>query len=150
MAPIYWRPIRASVATVSLKLVRTRISIGWLILLVSVQRGDSPNILQFLLFSAVVFLPLHIDTNCNDLGVMLILCNGQCPQRFSVYYIRAYCTVTEGARGIFRMLFSGRAWRSQTIWLLWHFVRNNEGCKSSHELDELGDCVYVISWMHQS
>jgi hypothetical protein len=50
-----------------------------------------------LLFSAVVFLPLYIDTNHNDVGVMLILCNGECPQLFRVYYFRALCAVTEGA-----------------------------------------------------
>jgi hypothetical protein len=32
-----------------------------------------------------------------QLGVMLILCNGQCPQLFGVYYFRALCAVTEGA-----------------------------------------------------
>jgi hypothetical protein len=25
--------------------------------------------------------PLYIDTSRNDVGVMLIVCNGQCPQR---------------------------------------------------------------------
>jgi hypothetical protein len=31
------------------------------------------------------------------LGVMLILCNGQCPQLFRMYYFRAFCAVTEEA-----------------------------------------------------
>jgi hypothetical protein len=96
-APIGRRPIRASVATVSAELVRTRISIGgWLFLF----NGDSTKILQYLslLFSAVVFLPLYIDTNHNDVGVTLILCNGQCPQLLSVYYFRALCAMTEGTR----------------------------------------------------
>jgi hypothetical protein len=35
---------------------------------ISVQRGDSPKILQFLLSSAVVFLPRYIDTNNNAVG----------------------------------------------------------------------------------
>jgi hypothetical protein len=71
-AVISWR-IRASVTTASFKFVRTRISIGWFIRWFSVgfcsTRG-SPNILQFQLFSAVVFLPLlaYIDTNHNDAG----------------------------------------------------------------------------------
>jgi hypothetical protein len=52
LVPSGRRPIRASVATVSFKLVITHIS--WVV--ISVQRGDSPKILQFLLFSAVVFL----------------------------------------------------------------------------------------------
>jgi hypothetical protein len=30
------------------------------------------------------------------LGVMLILCNGQCPQLFRVYYFRALCAATDG------------------------------------------------------
>jgi hypothetical protein len=54
------------------------ISIGWLFLFNA--GGESVKILQFLLFSAVVFLPLYIDTNHNAVGVMLILCNGQCTQ----------------------------------------------------------------------
>jgi hypothetical protein len=43
--------------------------------------------LQSLLFLAVVFLPLYIY---NDVGVMLILSNGQCPQLFRVYYFGAF------------------------------------------------------------
>jgi hypothetical protein len=35
------------------------------------------------------------------LGVMLILCNGQCQQLFRVYYFRALCAVTEGASSDF-------------------------------------------------
>jgi hypothetical protein len=31
------------------------------------------------------------------LGMMLIVCNGQCPQLFRVYYFRVLCAVTEGA-----------------------------------------------------
>jgi hypothetical protein len=51
---VYRRPIRASVPTLAFKLFRTRISIGWLFLLVSVQRGDSPNpIIPVLLGSGV-------------------------------------------------------------------------------------------------
>jgi hypothetical protein len=75
-------------------------------LVISVQREDSPKILQFLLFSAVMFLPLYIDTNHNDVGVMLILiCNAQCIQLFGMYYFRALCAVTEGvsAKKPFRM-----------------------------------------------
>jgi hypothetical protein len=34
---------------------------------------------KLLLFSAVLFLPLYIDANHNDVGVMLVLCNGQWP-----------------------------------------------------------------------
>jgi hypothetical protein len=95
--PIYRCPIRASIATVFFKLVTTRISIGWLFLLVSVQRGDYTNFLQFLLFSAVVSLPPPPNTNNNDVGGDAPLCNGQFPQRFSMYYFRALCTVMEGA-----------------------------------------------------
>jgi hypothetical protein len=60
------RPIRASVATVSFKLVRTRISIGWLFLF---DAGISKKSYKSLLFSAAVFLPLYIDANHNDVGV---------------------------------------------------------------------------------
>jgi hypothetical protein len=35
---------------------------------ISVQRGDSPKSYNSLLFSAVVVLPLYIDTNHNDVG----------------------------------------------------------------------------------
>jgi hypothetical protein len=31
------------------------------------------------------------------IGVVLILCNSQCPQLFRVYYFRGLCAVTEGA-----------------------------------------------------
>jgi hypothetical protein len=55
------------------------------------------NFQKLLLILAVVFLPLHIDTNHNDVVVMLILCNGQCPQLIRKYYFRGLCAVTEGA-----------------------------------------------------
>jgi hypothetical protein len=55
-------PIRASVATESFKLVRTRISIGWLFMFNARIPQTSCN---SLLFSAMVFLPLYID---NDVG----------------------------------------------------------------------------------
>jgi hypothetical protein len=57
--------------------IRTPISIGWLFL--SWQEFPK-SLLWVMLFLEVVFLPLYIDTNHNDVGVMLILCNGQCPQ----------------------------------------------------------------------
>jgi hypothetical protein len=47
---------------VSFKLVRTPISIGWLFLF------NAGILKKSLLFSAVVFLPLYIDTNPNDVG----------------------------------------------------------------------------------
>jgi hypothetical protein len=65
LTPIGRRPIRASVATVSFKLVRTHISIGWLFLLNTWIPQKSHNCL---LFSAVVFLPLYIDSYHNDVG----------------------------------------------------------------------------------
>jgi hypothetical protein len=40
------------------------------------------------------------------LGVMFILCNGQCPQLFRVYYFRALCAVTEGASAIEALVYS--------------------------------------------
>jgi hypothetical protein len=94
LAPIGRRPIRASGATVSFKLVWTRISIEWLFLF---NAGIPPTSYTSLVVSADVFLPLYIDTNHADVGVMLTLCNGQCPQLFIVYYFRALCAVTEGA-----------------------------------------------------
>jgi hypothetical protein len=66
MAPVGMRPIRASVAqTVYFKLVGTRVSIGWLFLF---NAGIPPKSYNCLLFSAVVFLALYIDTNHNDVG----------------------------------------------------------------------------------
>jgi hypothetical protein len=53
------------IATVSFKLVRTRISIGWLF---PFNAGIPQKSYNSLLFSAVVFLPLYIDTNHNDVG----------------------------------------------------------------------------------
>jgi hypothetical protein len=55
LAAIGRRPIRASIATLSFKVI-------------SVQRGDSQKSYNSLLFPAVVFLPLCIDTNHNDVG----------------------------------------------------------------------------------
>jgi hypothetical protein len=64
LAPIGRRPISAAVATVSFKLVRSRISIGWLCLFnAGPQKSYNSS-----LFSAMVFLPLYIDTNHNDVG----------------------------------------------------------------------------------
>jgi hypothetical protein len=64
-AQIGRRPIRALVATVYFKLVRTRISIGWLFLS---NAGIPHKSYHSLLFSAVVFLPLFINTKHNDVG----------------------------------------------------------------------------------
>jgi hypothetical protein len=73
LASIGRRPIRESVVTVSFKLVRTRISIGWLFLFIniilSVQCGDSPKILQFL---ALLGRGVPPCISIMMLGVMLI------------------------------------------------------------------------------
>jgi hypothetical protein len=94
LAPIERRPIRASVATVSFKLVRTHYSIGWLFLF---DAGIPPKSYNSLLFSAVCSSPCISMHIIMLLGVMLMLCNDQCPKLFKVYYIRALCAVTAGA-----------------------------------------------------
>jgi hypothetical protein len=87
-------PIRASVATASFKLVRTRISIGWLFLF-NAGIPQNPTIpCSSRQWCSSPCTSIQIITM---LGVMLILCNGQCPQLFRVYYFRALCAVTEGA-----------------------------------------------------
>jgi hypothetical protein len=105
LAPIWRRPIRASVATVSFKLVRTPIS-HWLV--ISIQRGESPKMIQFLtLPGSGVPPPVCISIQIiMMLGVMLILCNSQCPQPFCVYYFRGLCVVTGGASAIREALIS--------------------------------------------